>query len=534
MATSTYACRSIHGGHAWVNSGTGNFRNTTDKYLAVRFYSGTQLYYGWIRFSVTSTDTVTLKDYAYQSSGTPFILAGQTMDNYIVTSASTISPVCAGDTFNVGYVILGNFNPANVVSVEFSDSAGNFSAGTILASDTSIVSGTIPCVIPLTFLGTGYRFRVISSNPAEIAANNGTNLIVNNGLPSNLVTPTTITQLVCDSAFISAVGNINFVALTAPLGNGNSYQWIRDGVNLPGSVARIYNADTTGLFSCDISNGCGTVHSNVVSLTVYPTPVINITPAANIHYKCKNIPLVLKADSIPGGHYQWYDNNAIPITGANTRSFAPPYTSNTWYIIEVVSQHGCGSILDVGVNQGLDSMYVIPPGPLTINSGDSVVLSSSSLDPTLTYQWYRDSILIPGAIAMSYTAMDSGTYTLEIYDSVSACSQTTSGVILHVLNPTAVQVTYSVQSSLRVQPNPFSNTVSISFSIQDKQKFSVRIVDLAGRLVKTIASDVPGGGHFDYYWKADDQDGNSINSGTYFLKLEAETFSQTEKLILVR
>jgi hypothetical protein len=103
-----------------------------------------------------------------------------------------------------------------------------------------------------------------------------------------------------------------------------------------------------------------------------------------------------------------------------------------------------------------------------------------------------------------------------------------------VLNFGAARQTYAEQISLKIQPNPFTDNVFISFSIPEKQNFSVKIVDLAGRDVKTIAPDVAGRAHFEYNWMADDQTGKAINAGIYFLLLQAKTFSKTEKLILLR
>jgi hypothetical protein len=450
MGADTFRCSAggIGGGRprptTWVNAGSGNFRNTTDKYLAVRFYAGKQLYYGWIRFSITTNLTVTLKDFAYQSSGKS-ILTGQTSDDYqyIVISASKVSKLCVGDSIKVDYLIFGKFDLANVVSVELSDSVGKFNNGTIIGSYTRNSSGTIPCKIPPSFSGTGFRFRIISSNPAQISSDNGSNLIINSKLPNTLVTPNQA-QVVCDGSS---------VALTAPLGNGNTYQWKKDSVNLPGSVIRNYSANTSGLYSCDISNACGTAHSNVVSLNVIKLPALNI----------------------------------------------------------------------------------IPKDPVTIVLGDSVVLSSSFVDTSLIYHWYRNSIFLnPVASAMTYTAKLAGTYVLKIIHKEYGCTSTSPDMFLRVLNASAVPEINSAPLYLKVQPNPFSNAVLISFLIQDKQKFSVSIVDLTGRQVKTIASDVSAGGNFEYNWLADDQNGNPMNSGIYFLKLDAETFSQTKKLILVR
>jgi flagellar hook assembly protein FlgD len=126
-----------------------------------------------------------------------------------------------------------------------------------------------------------------------------------------------------------------------------------------------------------------------------------------------------------------------------------------------------------------------------------------------------------------------GTYTFKINDLVHGCSRTSLAVDLTVQTVNAVHQT-NAATAFKIQPNPLSNAVNFSFFMQEKQNFSVRIVDLAGRVVKTIATDVTGAGHFEYKWMADDQNGNAINAGIYFVQLNATTFSQTEKLMVLR
>lgn len=56
----------------------GNWLGVNDKYLGVRFRIGANTHYGWVRLSVTpGADTVTIKDYAYQTLPGVGITAGQ-------------------------------------------------------------------------------------------------------------------------------------------------------------------------------------------------------------------------------------------------------------------------------------------------------------------------------------------------------------------------------------------------------------------------------------------------------------------------
>jgi len=68
---------------AWVytaGGSYGNWLNVTDKYLGLRFFIGTDVHYGWVRFDVTCNPqgvTVVFKDYAYNTTPDQGIDAGQ-------------------------------------------------------------------------------------------------------------------------------------------------------------------------------------------------------------------------------------------------------------------------------------------------------------------------------------------------------------------------------------------------------------------------------------------------------------------------
>lgn len=87
---------------------------------------------------------------------------------------------------------------------------------------------------------------------------------------------------------------------------------------------------------------------------------------------------------------------------------------------------------------------------------------------------------------------------------------------------------------LQVSPNPFRNRVSIKFSMEYKaDDIGLKIYDATGRLVKKF-------GHTSnqqfnqVIWAGDDNYGNKVSSGVYFLKFKTERVSETRKLLLIR
>ena len=104
----------------------------------------------------------------------------------IASSTSSIatgvvgSIFCQGTSLNVPYTINASFNAGNVFSVQLSNATGGFGAPVDIGSVASVTAGTITCQMPLnTPPGTGYRVRVVSSNPSVIGTDNGVNITVN-------------------------------------------------------------------------------------------------------------------------------------------------------------------------------------------------------------------------------------------------------------------------------------------------------------------------------------------------------------------
>ena len=88
---------------------------------------------------------------------------------------------------SIDYTITGNFNGGNIFTAQLSDAAGSFSSPVDIGSVSSTTAGTISALIPATTAGgSGYRIRVISSDPVITGTDNGTNLTIKCPPPTNL------------------------------------------------------------------------------------------------------------------------------------------------------------------------------------------------------------------------------------------------------------------------------------------------------------------------------------------------------------
>jgi hypothetical protein len=78
-------------------------------------------------------------------------------------------------------------------------------------------------------------------------------------------------------------------------------------------------------------------------------------------------------------------------------------------------------------------------------------------------------------------------------------------------------------------PNPFNPTTAISYQLSANSFVTLKVFDLHGREVATLVNDVVPAGRYKVTW-----DAHNMPSGVYFCRLNAGTFSATEKLILVK
>jgi hypothetical protein len=78
-------------------------------------------------------------------------------------------------------------------------------------------------------------------------------------------------------------------------------------------------------------------------------------------------------------------------------------------------------------------------------------------------------------------------------------------------------------------PNPFNPTTNISFGLPSKSFVSLKIFDLLGREVTTIVSEEMSAGSYSRIWNA-----ANMPSGVYFYRLQAGSFTETKKLLLLR
>ena len=290
----------------------------------------------------------------------------------------------------------------------------------------------------LTGLGTWS-----SSNTAWATVGVGTGVVT--GVAGGVVTISYIVGTGCYATYpvtvdaqlavITPVGDTTFcpggfVALTANVGAGLTYQWYVGGAAIGGAVASSYIATTSGSYQVQVTNTAGCSTLSIPMLVTVDTAVATITASTSTTI-CSGSSATLDANTGVGLSYQWLQDGGA-IAGATASSYTTTLAGD--YSVIITNATGCSAtsnVITISVNPSPTANIVLS-GPLTFCQGDSVVMTTD-YSADYSYQWYNGAGAITGANGVSYTATTTGNYYVTVSNSYG-CSAT-SIVMSVVANP---------------------------------------------------------------------------------------------------
>ena len=288
------------------------------------------------------------------------------------------------------------------------------------------------------------NYSLYASNAAGNVTSNAATLHIAAAAPA-AVPPTIVTQ---PASVVANVGNTATFAVgvdgTGPL----TFQWRRDGVNIPGanrasltfSSVALPNA---GTYSVVVSNSAGAVVSGTVTLDVHPevgviSPSITSQPSTVIVPAGGSAMLAVGATGSGPLSYQW-SFNGVAIPGATLPVLTLNNVGNSNvgdYTVTVTNS--VSSTVSAAAQLILLGAPVITQDPTatTVVQGISATFSVSANGSGLHYQWLRNGNQIPGATEASYSTpslveADSGAvYSVMVYN--GAGMVTSQGAVLTV------------------------------------------------------------------------------------------------------
>jgi hypothetical protein len=170
---------------------------------------------------------------------------------------------------------------------------------------------------------------------------------------------------VCQGETISASANI-----------GDSYQWKKDGINIPGATTQNYVATTSGAYTVEVTNAGGCSGESIpTSFVVNENPTVDISPAGNAFLCAPNGTTQLTATQ--SSIYQWI-KNGVDIANATQQTYDA--TTVGTYSVRVIDLFGCSAVSE--------------PTTITADPAEIVVSGTGNYGNVFPNQNYTQTITI--------------------------------------------------------------------------------------------------------------------------------------------
>jgi hypothetical protein len=83
-------------------------------------------------------------------------------------------------------------------------------------------------------------------------------------------------------------------------------------------------------------------------------------------------------------------------------------------------------------------------------------------------------------------------------------------------------------------PNPFNPETNIGYFVPRACQVRLEVFNLLGQKIRTLVNEHQTAGSREVSWDGRNEAGEQVASGVYFYKLQAEDFTQTKKMVLIR
>lgn len=83
-------------------------------------------------------------------------------------------------------------------------------------------------------------------------------------------------------------------------------------------------------------------------------------------------------------------------------------------------------------------------------------------------------------------------------------------------------------------PNPFNPMTNITFDVPKSSPVKLQVFDVLGRLVATLVDEELSAGRYTIPWNGSNNSGLKVASGIYMYRLQAESFAQVRKMVLMK
>jgi hypothetical protein len=86
----------------------------------------------------------------------------------------------------------------------------------------------------------------------------------------------------------------------------------------------------------------------------------------------------------------------------------------------------------------------------------------------------------------------------------------------------------------KAYPNPFNPATYIAYRLSEDGDVRIAVFDAMGRRIRTLHEGRQSAGSYQVYWNGMDEDGRSVSSGMYLIRMQAGEILKVQKVMLAR
>jgi parallel beta-helix repeat protein len=83
-------------------------------------------------------------------------------------------------------------------------------------------------------------------------------------------------------------------------------------------------------------------------------------------------------------------------------------------------------------------------------------------------------------------------------------------------------------------PNPFNPLTTIKYEIPERLAVTILVYNILGKVIKQLENSVLEAGFHDIKWDGTDEHGNKVSAGVYMYRIQAGSYAQTRKMIILK
>jgi len=476
------------GGTAATSAGT---RVWTFSWTAPAAGAGTVTFY--VVGNATNADNSTGGDRIYTNS---FSFTEAAAPAAVNAATFTPAAICRGGSVSVNFTINGTFTSGNVFTAQLSDASGNFANPVSIGTLSSTTAGAITATIPVgTAGGTGYKIRVVASNPVATGTASTANL--------NVTVPASAPSVNFDGRTLTATGTGTII-------------WFRNGNQIAGASGTTYVPNQDGSYTAGIENtGCSPSISTAVSVTaginISSMPVnvcqgeaFGTTPILFGTFNANNV-FTVELSDISGS----FANPLIigsengTLAGSLVATIPASLSPGSGYRFRLKAS---SPVAMSGVSIGF-TVNATPALP-TIQQNGFVLTSSVATGN----RWFRNGQVLVNETGVTLNVTQNGLY--KVMAILGSCSSDSSQGI----DITTVSVFTPLLDAVKIYPNPVKEQLNISTD----QALQLEIRDMQGRLHRNWTLEA--GQHPLYL--------NGLATGVYLASLRMGDALRIEKIVV--